>query len=276
MERRAGALKTLLAARAAEAGEWRRAGYRSPEEWLAQQSGCGYGQAAGTLNASEKLKELPALDEALRKGELSQPKLTELAKTATPDNEKTLVQQSKRQSYRQLKRTCQQERAKARSEEQEEARNRRIHNQRVFRTWTDGDGWHCEANDTPAVGARIEAAIYAEADRIFKDAYAAGRRESIGAYRADAFQRLVCEGGTTVDTTVVVRVDEERLRGERGRCETTATGPVPVSEAIGAILAGAFVKVVAHDGVDVTRVAHHGRRVPAELLVEPERLVAGR
>src|SRR5947208_10334723 len=34
-------------------------------------------------------------------------------------------------------------------------------------------------------------------------AYAAGRRESMGAYRADAFQRLVCEGGTTVDTTVV-------------------------------------------------------------------------
>jgi hypothetical protein len=68
-----------------------------------------------------------------------------------------------------------------------------------------------------------------------------------------------------VDTTVVVRVDEARLRGEEGSCEVTATGPVPVSEAVGAILAGAFVKVVAHGGKNVTRVAHHGRHVPAEV-----------
>jgi 5-methylcytosine-specific restriction endonuclease McrA len=37
---------------------------------------------------------------------------------------------------------------------------------------------------------------------------------------------------------------------------------VPVSEAIGAILAGAFVKVVVHTGVDITKVSHHGRHIP--------------
>jgi hypothetical protein len=76
---------------------------------------------------------------------------------------------------------------------------------------------------------------------------------------------LICGGGANVDTTVVVRVDEARLRGEAGMCEATATGPVAVSDVIAAILAGAFVKVVAHDGTDVTRVAHYGRRVPAEV-----------
>jgi len=65
-----------------------------------------------------------------------------------------------------------------------------------------------------------------------------------------------------VDTTVVIRVDESRLRGEEGRCETPPTGPVPVSEAIGAILADAFVKIVVTDGVDVTKVWHHGRHIP--------------
>src|SRR5207302_10248926 len=71
-------------------------------------------------------------------------------------------------------------------------------------------------------------------------------------------------GGASVDTTVVIRVDESRLAGEDGTCETS-TGTVPVEEAIGAILAGAFVKVLATDGVGVQRVCHPGRHRPAVL-----------
>src|SRR5207248_2103722 len=67
------------------------------------------------------------------------------------------------------------------------------------------------------------------------------------------------------DTTVVIRVDETRLRGEGGLCEAVATSAMPVSEAIGAILADAFVKVVLSEGVDITKVAHHGRHVPEVL-----------
>jgi hypothetical protein len=37
---------------------------------------------------------------------------------------------------------------------------------------------------------------------------------------------------------------------------------VPASAAIGAILAGAYVNVLATDGVDVTRVVHPGRGLP--------------
>src|SRR4051812_47665292 len=47
-------------------------GYRSPEEWLAQKTGTSYGAAAGTLNASDKLTELPTLADAVRGGDLSQ------------------------------------------------------------------------------------------------------------------------------------------------------------------------------------------------------------
>ena len=36
LEQRAASLKTLLAKRAAEAGQWANQGYRSPEEWLAK------------------------------------------------------------------------------------------------------------------------------------------------------------------------------------------------------------------------------------------------
>src|SRR5947208_15097568 len=95
VEQRAAAMKTLVAARAAEAGQWARAGYRSPEEWLAKKTGTSYGQAAGTLNASEKLQALPKLEGAVRNGELSQQKLNEVAAAATPDHEQRLVEASK-------------------------------------------------------------------------------------------------------------------------------------------------------------------------------------
>ncbi|MBA3655314.1 MAG: hypothetical protein H0W70_14105 [Actinobacteria bacterium] len=94
---------------------------------------------------------------------------------------------------------------------------------------------------------------------MFKEAYAAGRRESAGAYRLDALARLLEGGGAKVETTVVVRVDETRLRGQGGTCASEA-GPVPVELAIGEILAGAFVKIVATDGTDIAKVHHVGLR----------------
>jgi uncharacterized protein DUF222 len=266
VEQRAASLKTLVAARAAEAGEWARQGHRSPEGWLAHKTGTSYGQAAGTLNASEKLPELPALDDAVRKGELSQPKLNELAAAATPDNEEKLVAASKREGFKQLRKTCAKAKAEARSDERDEARHERIHKERYFRSSTDADGaYRFEGKTTAVVGARIEAAIGAEADKVFKEAREAGRNEPLAAYRADALVNLICGGGARVDTTVVIRVDESRLRGAGGVCESPSTGAVPVSEAIGAILADAFVKIVAHDGVDISLVSHHGRRIPAEV-----------
>src|SRR5438874_8131011 len=122
-EQRAASIKTLFAKRAAEAGAWANQGYRSPEDWLAKKSGTSYGQAAGTLNASEKLAELPELEGAVRNGELSGPTLSELAAAATPDNERRLLEASKRENFKQLRRTCANEKAKARSVEREEARH---------------------------------------------------------------------------------------------------------------------------------------------------------
>ena len=266
VEQRAAALKTLVAGRAAQGGEWARHGYRSPEEWLSQTTGTSYGQAAGTLNASEKLAELPSLAKAVREGELSGAQLNELASAATPANEKQLLDASKRQSFKQLRRTCANEKAKARSVERDEARHARIHRERYYRSHTDADGAYCfEGKATAAVGARIEGALAAEADTIFKQARAEGRTEPAAAYRLDALVKLICGGGATVDTTVVVRVDESRLRGDEGLCEAVATGAVPVSEAIGAILADAFVKIVLSDGVDITKVSHHRRHIPEVL-----------
>ncbi|MBV8982588.1 MAG: DUF222 domain-containing protein, partial [Acidimicrobiia bacterium] len=266
VEQRACALKTLLAKRASESQVWANDGHRSPESWLAKTTGSSFGQAAGTLHASEKLAELPGLDKAVREGQLSGPQLNELASAATATNEQQLLDASKKQSFKQLRRTCANEKAKARSVEREEARHRRIHGERHHKSWFDAEGAYCySGRNTAMVGARVEAALDAETDAVFKAARAEGRNEPLSAYRADALANLICSGGAKVDTTVVIRVDEARLRGEEGLCEAVATGAVPVSEAIGAILAGAFVKIVLFDGVDITRVSHHRRHVPEVL-----------
>ena len=166
VERQAAAIKTLYAERASASHVWANKGHRSPEDWLAQTTGTSYGQAAATLNASEKLAELPALDKAVRDGELSGPTLNELAAAATPDNEEKLLEASKRQSFKQLRRTCANEKAKARSVERDEARHQRIHSERCYHSHTDADGAYCfEGKTTSAMGARIEAALGAEADR---------------------------------------------------------------------------------------------------------------
>ena len=197
---RADAIKALVASRAAEAGQWASQGHRSPEEWLAKKTGTSYGQAAGTLNASEKLAELPELGGAVRNGELSGPQLNELASAATPDNERQLVEASKRQSFKQLRRTCANEKASQRSTERDEARHERIHTERFYRSRTDDDGAYCfEGKATAAVGARIEAALDAEADTVFKQAHVQGRHESSAAYRLDALVNLICGGGARVD-----------------------------------------------------------------------------
>src|SRR5207302_1970499 len=71
IERLVVAAKTLLARRAAESGRWRAKGDRSPAHWLARTTGTSVGQARATLETAERLRELPATEEALRAGKLS-------------------------------------------------------------------------------------------------------------------------------------------------------------------------------------------------------------
>src|ERR1700684_2296330 len=64
LERTIGAVKTLVAARATEAGAWRDEGHKSPAAWLAQTTGSGFGQAIALLETSHRLAELPETTEA--------------------------------------------------------------------------------------------------------------------------------------------------------------------------------------------------------------------
>ena len=72
---------------------------------------------------------------------------------------------------------------------------------------------------------------------------------------------------------VVVHVSKdayERGWTERGeRCEIEGIGPVPVGVAR-RLAADCIMKAVVTDGVDITRVAHLGRSIPAHLRTAVE------
>jgi hypothetical protein len=268
VERRAAVLKTLVAKRAVDTNTWR-AGHRSPEDWLGEELGAGFGSAKATLGASEKLGELPGLNEAARNGELSSEQLNEVADAATPENEESLLNSARNSNTNELRRKCRQEKSKSRSNADAAARAAKAHRERFFREWIDNEGaWRYEGKGTAADGARFRAAMAAETEQVFKEARKLDRRESHKAYRHDALMRLVTGTAASAEKggrgEVIIRVDATRLAGGDGICEMS-TGEVPVDEAIGAMLAGAFIKIVLHDGVDVTRVSHLGRHIPAEL-----------
>ena len=65
------AATTLLARRVDEVEQWKRAGYATAAEYLAAKSGSFVGAARDVLTTSNKLAELPVVEDALRAGKLS-------------------------------------------------------------------------------------------------------------------------------------------------------------------------------------------------------------
>src|SRR5688500_15171842 len=64
-------LETLSSARVAECGQWRVAGARSPEDYIAQKTGTSVAAAGAALRVASQLAELPAVADAARRGVLS-------------------------------------------------------------------------------------------------------------------------------------------------------------------------------------------------------------
>ena len=175
VERRGVAGRTLLADRAVDNGDWTKGGYRSPEEWLANKTGTNYGAAKDSLETSQKLKNLPGLEGAVRNASLSANQLNVIGPAATHENQDRLVAAAGTDSASQLRKRCENEKAKKRSEEEERARHARIHKDRHHRSWYDAEGAYCYSGRTTAErGARMDAALAAETENVFKAAYKRG------------------------------------------------------------------------------------------------------
>src|SRR5437773_3991507 len=85
IEKLGAAGKALAARRVADSNLWRGAGERSAAHWLARRAGASVGAAMQTLETAERVRELPAVDAALRAGELSAVQANEIASAAAAD-----------------------------------------------------------------------------------------------------------------------------------------------------------------------------------------------
>src|SRR5437879_4227020 len=252
IEKLAGAGKALAARRVADSNLWRGEGERSAAHWLARRAGSSVGPAMATLETAARLDELPAVNAALRAGELSPVQANEIASAAGADAGAgaELVAVARSDGFTGLRDKCR--RVKAAAAPDEMARHRAIHASRSLRHWSDPDGaGRLEGRFTPEVLAELLVALEpfeAEAFRVARDE---GRREGFDAYRADALLALARAGrdgaGCTSSSprhTVHVVIDHAALlRGKAEateRCEVDGVGRVPV-RVVRSMLDDAFV-----------------------------------
>ena len=311
VERLASAGKLLAARRVESSNVWRRSGHRSAAAHIAEATGTGIGPAISALETARHLGSLPATDEAVRQGLLSETQVKEIAGAAIlqPDAEQSLVDAAGQQPLSVLKLRCKRVRAAG----QDPASSyEAIRKGRYLRNWVEDSGAvRFDARLTPDEGARLLASVTAEAARLGGEARRAGLDESAKALAADALVDLasgrslalsargdrggdpgstrqprdpVSEGTGDGPTSVIhVRVDHAALL--RGHvegdelCEIPGIGPIPVDVAR-RLAVDSILNVLVTDGVDVTTVARASRSIPVALrraLIErdPECVVPG-
>ena len=270
-ERVCGAMKALLARRVAETGVWREDGSRNAAVWLSTQTGSTVGAAQQVLDTARALEELPATEAAFRSGELSAVQAAEIASAAVeaPDSEHDLLDAARSTSVKGLRDRAREVRAGA--QEDDAAWARRQHDRRYGRVWTDPEGSvRVEGSLPPETGARFKAAFEVEVDRIFKEARQAGRRETLGAYGADALAAMA-DGGARKPVSATLVVDAAPV--DRGhvldgeRCAIEGIGPIPVATAR-RLLQDASISLLVRDGDDLTAVSRPVRTIPTKLRRE--------
>jgi hypothetical protein len=85
---------------------WDQQGALSCAHWLSWRIGMDLGAAREKVRVAHRLAELPLIDEALRRGELSYSKVRAMTRVATPDNEAVLLDQARTTTAAQLERIC--------------------------------------------------------------------------------------------------------------------------------------------------------------------------
>ena len=267
------AARARCAVRAEATGAFRRRGFIDAAEWLAVAAGTTAVEARRALDTATALSACPSTEAAWAAGELSVAQAGEIAKTeaARPGSERELLSIAKERPLRVLRETAQHRRLSAIDTEELAAGQRKA---RHFRHWHDDLGMtRISGAFRPADGAAFLTRLDAETERIRRAARRAGAEETWEAHASDALVAMA-EGGLPAGrggrkTDVVIVCDLRAYRRgqahEREPCHVINAGPIPVSEVQAALNGDAFLKVAFHDGVEVQRVTHFGRHVPAEL-----------
>ena len=89
-----------------ERGGWHVQGAMSCAHWLAWRVGWDLGTARDRVRVARKLAAFPAIDDAMRRGEISYSKVRAMVRVATPANEWLLLEQARLTTGAQLEKVC--------------------------------------------------------------------------------------------------------------------------------------------------------------------------
>lgn len=266
-ERLAAAGRVLAAGRVASSAAWMSTGASSPAAWLAAQMGSTIGRAGACLEAAHALDSAPLARSEFVAGRLSEPQAAEIAvaTVADPASEQALVDLAGRASFVELRERCRDVAAAAAGDE---GASERIRRSRYFRHWCERDGAvRLDARLAPEDAAPLIAVVNFRADRFSREARSAGQIEPRQAHMADALCSLA-DGAGAPKAVVSVHVSAEALaRGHTvagETCRIQGVGPAGVG-AVGQMAATGAVRILQTDGVDVGRIAHVRRGIPAHL-----------
>ncbi|HVC14947.1 MAG TPA: DUF222 domain-containing protein [Acidimicrobiales bacterium] len=272
VENAAGALRLVAGARAVECGAHKEQGHADPASWLARQSGTTGKDARQGLDLARKLVGHPETRDALFEGSVSVAQAKEIARAETelPGQERELLDVARRGDLGSVREAV---REKNLASTPVDELHRRQLAARRFRHWRDSLGMVCfDGALPPETGIPFVTRIEREAARRHRDAKRGGKSARFHAHAADALVALATAEGAGKrgpNTDLVIVCDLYAWR--RGHvhagepCQVIGGGPVPV-EVAKELAADAFLKVVLHDGKDVQKIHHHGRRYTAELL----------
>jgi hypothetical protein len=165
-ERLASAGKLPVARRVESSNIWRRSGHRSPAAHIAEATDTGIGPANTALEAARPHGSLPATDEAVRPGGLSETPVKEIGGAAIlqPEAEPSLVDAAGRHPLHVLKLRCRGIRAAG---QDSDASYEAIRPTRCLAHWVaDNGAVRSDARLTPDAGARVIATVAAEVEQL--------------------------------------------------------------------------------------------------------------
>jgi hypothetical protein len=144
-------------------------GFLSCAHWLHWRTGIDLGAAREKVRVARALPMLPRVSECMQRGKLSYAKVRALTRVATPEIERKLVNVALAGTAAHVERIVRAWRRVDRAQEKRTTEAR--HLGRQLATWVDDDGMVViRGRLSPEVGAVVQRALEAAADRLFRDA----------------------------------------------------------------------------------------------------------
>jgi Domain of unknown function (DUF222)/HNH endonuclease len=230
-------------------------GFLSCAHWLHWRTGIDLGAAREKVRVAKALPALPRVSMAMQRGQISYAKVRALTRVATADNEASLLDLALAGNCTHVERVVRAWRRVDRVQAAQEAETR--HLQRQLSTWVDDDGMVViRGRLMPEVGAVLQRAIEAAADRLIRDTVhaptGAAMAEGVtpAQRRADALALLAesalaanLDGGTAGDRYQVVlhvTTSEAVDRTAESGVDQAAPAAVPVGPAASDAFDGAI------------------------------------